>query len=192
MAELPSAVTYTQIKNWEQTPQDYAFSNGEVDRLGQYVPEGYLDDRANLGGVHVKLMCRLNCLPVMDRVGRERTPKWPKECRTCLACDLPVVETVQHFVMECPRYTAQRAILFRDVGARVPSFTDMQVSDKLHVILGKRTGKLPLDNAIDRMVKRRLKKFWNLRAPISKAVNDTLGTSYWIAGALFKSGRTGS
>jgi hypothetical protein len=94
--------------------------------------------------------------------------------------------------MECPRYNAQRAILFRDIGARVTPFNDMQVAEQFHLILGKRTGNLTLDNVIDRMVKRRLKKFWNLRAPISRAVNDTLGTSYWVAGALFKSGRTDS
>ena len=159
-----------------------------MDRLGQYVPEQYLDDRANLGGVHVKMMCRLNCLPVMDRVGRERDMKWPKASRTCLACDHSAVETVQHFVMDCPRYSKQRALLFRDVTARMPSFSNMQEDKRYHVILGKRTGNPQLDHAIDRTVKRRLKKFWNLRAPISMAVNSTLGTSYWVAGALFKSG----
>jgi hypothetical protein len=184
--DLPSAGTYTHIKDWGPTTKEYAYSRGELHRLGQYVPEQYLDDRTNMGGAHVKLMCRLNCLPVMDRVGREREPKWSKVSRTCLACDQSEVETVEHFVMECPRYDRHRAILFRDINRRLPSFSEMQTSEKLRVVLGRRTGRLLVDKAIDNMVKRRLKKFWNLRSPISKAINNVLKTSYWVSGALFK------
>ena len=150
------------------------------------MPEPYLDDRANLDGMHVKMMCRLDCLPVMDRVGRERDPKWPKASRTCLACDQQALETVEHFVMECPRYAAQRALLMRDIGNRLPPFRSMTDTDKCRIILGRRAGDPRVDNAIDRMAKRRLKKFWNLRAPISRAVNNALQTNYWISGPLFK------
>ena len=103
-----------------------------------------------------------------------------------MACDRTAVETVEHFVMECPRYERHRALLFRDINKRIPSFCEMQTAEKLHVVLGKRTGTLGLDKAIDKMTKRRLKKFWNLRAPISKAVNRVLKTNYWVSGALFK------
>ena len=187
MTDMPSAAAYSQIKDWAPTTDEYAYSSGESLRLGQYVPEQYLDDRTNMGGTHIKLMCRLNCLPVMDRVGRERNPKWPKSSRQCMACDRAAVETVEHFVMECPRYERHRALLFRDINKRIPSFCEMQTAEKLHVVLGKRTGTLGLDKAIDKMTKRRLKKFWNLRAPISKAVNRVLKTNYWVSGALFKS-----
>ena len=186
MAEMPTAAAYSQLKSWAPTSQEYAFSGGEVGRLGQQVPEPYLDDRANLGGMHVKMMCRLGCLPVMDRVGRERDPKWPKASRTCLACDQQALETVEHFVMECPRYAVQRALLMRDIGNRLPPFRSMTDTDKCRIILGRRAGDPRVDNAIDRMAKRRLKKFWNLRAPISRAVNNALKTNDWISGPLFK------
>ena len=79
MAQKPSTTTFTRIKEWGKNPKDYSFSTGEVDRLGQHVPERYLDDRTNLKGTRLKMLCRLGCLPLMDRVGREASPTWPKE-----------------------------------------------------------------------------------------------------------------
>ena len=88
MDGLGSTSTYSLIEEWGVNPKTYAFSGGEVGRLGQHVPERSLDDRQN------KLLCRLNCLPVMERVGRERyltgqrrtvcaSPVTPDEWKMC-------------------------------------------------------------------------------------------------------------
>ena len=47
LAAKPSASTYSTVKEWGPNPKNYSFSTGEVHRLGQHVPERYLDDRSN-------------------------------------------------------------------------------------------------------------------------------------------------
>ena len=98
---------YSNVKDWGTNPKDYSFSVGEVNKLGQHVPKRYLDDRGNLKGTRLKMLCRLGCLPLMKRVGRETKPPWPREYRTCAACNSGTIEDIHHFVMECPKYEAE-------------------------------------------------------------------------------------
>ena len=92
---------------------NYSFSAGESGKLGQHVPESYLDDRCSLMGSRLKMLCRLGCLPLMNRVGREARPPWPREYRTCASCCTGKIEDVHHFVMECPRYAVKRSALLK-------------------------------------------------------------------------------
>ena len=71
MEGMPSVQIYNRIKEWGANTEAYSFSICEEGRLGRLVPERYLDDRDCLKDTRLKLLCRLNCLPVMDRVGRE-------------------------------------------------------------------------------------------------------------------------
>ena len=189
MAQKPSTTTFARIKEWGKNPKNYPFSTGEVDRLGQHVPERYLDDRTNLKGTRLKMLCRLGCLPLMDRVGREASPTWPKEYRTCAMCSAGKTEDVQHFVMECPAYEAKRAALLRQTanelaksdGALKPAaFTAMSATDQLDVLLGKRIADPAAEDRLDRNVKRFLSKCWNLRSGVTGAINDALFTSYGL------------
>ncbi len=126
--------------------------------MGQHVPERYLDDRDDLKGTRLKLLCRMGCLPVMDRVGREVRPKWPRERRTCLACNRSQTENVQHFLLECPVYATHRNRMVNDVKrvlgrAKGPSgpinFHALDISARHHVLLGKRIGDPATENRID-------------------------------------------
>ena len=192
LAEKPSASTYADVKAWGPNPKEYSFSSGEVHRLGQHVPERYLDDRSNIKGTRLKMLCRLGCLPLMDRVGREAKPPWPHELRTCAACGAGKFEDVRHFVMECPKYEVRRASLLRRVVIELTrsqgdltavSFASMQPRDQLAVLLGKRFADPETEDRIDRIVKRFLSKCWNLRGEVTSAINDTLFTSYGIYSA---------
>ena len=78
MATLSSTTDYVLLKEWGN-PRKYSFSSGETDRLGQHVPERYLDDRDRLKGTRLKMLCRTGALPVMRRIGRELSPPWPPE-----------------------------------------------------------------------------------------------------------------
>jgi hypothetical protein len=151
------------------------------------VPERFLDDRTRLKGTRLKLLCRLNCLPVMDRVGREVKPKWPKRSRVCFACGADTVEDVHHFIMECPRYAVKRAglmsqvrrILSRSVGTlSAAAFVDMGTSSQCEVILGRRIGDAVAEDQMDAVVKRYLTKTWNMRAEVTARINAVLGTAY--------------
>jgi hypothetical protein len=187
MEGMPSVCVYRKIKEWGTNTGAYSFSVGEEGRPGRLVPERYLDDRVSLKGTRLKLLCRLNCLPVMDRVGREVRPKWPKHSRVCFACGLGVVEDVHHFIMDCPRYALKRATLITQVGSIMsgsvcgvpaPALTSMNSQGQCEVILGKRIGDPIAENRIDTVVKKYLIKAWNARAEVTASINATLGTTY--------------
>ena len=179
------------IKSWGLNPEPISFSTGECDRIGQHVPERYLDDRKCLKGTRLKLLCRLNCLPLMDRVGREVKPRWPKENRICFAClslkEKAVVEDVHHFIMECSSYSDKRERLLCSVRSIIDGsageliageFQAMDSTSQAHILLGKRFGDPIAENSINRLVKRFLSKAWNIRSGLTDKVNTVLGTSY--------------
>jgi hypothetical protein len=193
MAGLSSTRSYVQMKEWGANPAAYSFSSGEEDKLGQLVPERYLDDRNDLKGTRLKMLCRMGCMPVMDRVGREARPKWPKESRTCLVCNHSQREDIKHFLLECPAYAGPRArmvndvkrVLGRAVGPSGPvDFHAMDATTRHLVLLGRRIGDPVAEDRIDRTVKRYLKKAWNARAAVTETINDMLGTSYGVFSAL--------
>jgi len=186
MLSLPTAAEYTHVKAWGPTPTDYAFSSGEENRLGQHTPERYLDDRRRLKATRLKLLCRLGCLPVMDRVGREQRPKWPKQQRVCMVCRNAEVEDVEHFMMACPAYSHHRAnMMARVMGAlrraKVPlTINDMSRAGRCRVLLGKRMGDPIVEDQIDGYVKQFLTKAWSTRSVVTKAINSVLGTKYGV------------
>jgi hypothetical protein len=153
------------------------------------VPERYLDDRTHLKGTRLKLLCRLNCLPVMDRVGREVIPKWPKSDRVCFVCGCGVVEDVHHFIMDCSQYADKRAKLISRIGLILSScdcvfgdqtFERLSSETQCEIILGKRIGDPIAEDRIDRVVKRYLTKTWNMRAGVTARINTALGTAYEV------------
>jgi hypothetical protein len=181
MGALSSTTVYTELKDWGANPPAYSFSTGEEDKLGQHVPERYLDDRQDLKGT------RTGSLPVMRRVGREMEPPWPKPTRTCPTCNNGQVEDVEHFIMRCPSYDTPRGVMLSDARKaldRSPAdltasvFGAMSKEDQSHVLLGKRFGDPTAENRIDRSVKRFLRKAWTIRAPVTARVNAVLGKQY--------------
>jgi hypothetical protein len=189
MATISSARDYVKIKEWGRNTENYSYSTGEVHRIGQHVPERYLDDRSDLKGTRLKLLCRIGGLPVMDRVGRELKPPWPKEYRVCYVCNIGVVEDVNHFIMDCPKYAHKR----NDFLGRVANilhcsssnisgddFDNMSSHAKKEIVLGKRIGDPNTENKIDRMTKRFLTKAWNARHSVTKAINKAMGTNYGV------------
>ena len=186
MRRMPSCVPYMGMKDWGPTSKEYSFSSGEVGKLGQQVPERYLDDRRNLKGTRLKLLCRTGSLPLMARVGREVSPKLPRDMRTCLACNGGVVEDVHHFVMECPMHTKRRAALFDQVSrAADRSALDLEfgmlgADEQLQIILGKRVGDPQFEDKVDWQAKKFLTKCWNAREHVQTAINVNFGTDYGI------------
>ena len=115
--------------------------------MGQHVPEAYLDDRRDLRGTRVKMLCRIGNLPVMAKVARDQG--WQSAHGTCYVCNMPVVETIHHFMMECPAYDSLRRKLIADVRGALgrtrgtvdaATFDGMTDTAKSAIILGQRTG----------------------------------------------------
>jgi hypothetical protein len=186
MARMPSTTTYLTVKEWGRNPKEYSFSSGEEGKLGQQVPESYLDDRRNLKGTRLKMLCRTGCLPLMVRVGKEVKPKWPREMRTCLACNNGAVEDVRHFIMDCPAYAERRRGLLHQVSRAAQrskvaiAFDTAPAEEQLQLILGKRVGDRQFENKVDWQTKKFLTKCWNAREPVKVAINNHFGTEYGI------------
>jgi hypothetical protein len=131
-------------------------------------------------------VCRLGCLPLMDRVGREAKPPWKKELRVCHSCGTGVVEDVFHFVCECPVYEVKRVQLMKRVRNVLAGygkegwFSALDVNARMLILLGQRMGVPVVENAIDRAVKRFLVKCWNIRSPLTAAINHIMGTAYGV------------
>ena len=183
MQDAPSSRAYLPLKEWGPNPASYAFSNGELGRLGQRVPERYLDDRKDIKGTRLKSLCRMGCLPVMNRVGREAKPAWPKENRVCLMCNNGQIEDVHHFVMICPAYSVARhrllAITERLLAnSQTVDFQALNNQEQYWLVLGRRVGDLIVEDRIDSEVKRFLRKAWNKRALLTETINRVLGTTY--------------
>ena len=192
LSSKTSATDYIGLKEWGPNPVNYSFSGGESGKLGQHVPERYLDDRNNLKGTRLKMLCRLGCLPLMNRVGREARPPWPREYRTCAACCTGKIEDVHHFVMDCPRYATKRTALLQQTVRELTrsngnvtgiGFASMTAKNQLAVLLGRRISDPTAEDRLDRSVKRYLSKCWNLRGGVTGAINDALFTSYGIYSA---------
>ena len=188
---LPSATQYRRVRAWARTPSAYAFSSGEVDRLGRLTPQPYVDDRRYLKGTRLKMLCRLGCLPVMDRAGREAKPAWPKTVmiRTCLMCKQGKIENVAHFVASCPAYATQRKRMqvqvtraLDDSAGTVAAagFHAMDEEGQVHVLLGQRTGDPIAETRVDKHVKKVLVKAWNTRATMTAAINGVMGKAYEV------------
>ena len=155
----------------------------------QYVPERYLDDRTDLKGTRLKLLCRLGCLPLMNRVGREQEPPWPKESRVCLMCSLGEVEDVDHFIMRCPAYDRHRQRLLLTVDTAIsktaaPIPQILGANNRLAIVLGKRIGAIRWEDKIDMATKCYLRKAWNGRGRLTRAVNTALCTNYDVVKAV--------
>jgi hypothetical protein len=200
MQLLPSTVDYINLKDWGVTNEEYSYFSGETGRIGQHVPERYLDDRDNLKGTRLKMLCRIGALPVMRRIGREVTPHWPVAARVCFACGTGVVEDVHHFLMDCAKYDDKRIILLDRVAvayssARTcnlkshpassvePQFKDMSSKQQAAILLGKRFESPHAEDMVDRLVKRFLVKAWNDRGPVTDAINSTFGKHYEVFAA---------
>ena len=141
------------------------------------------------------MLCRLGCLPLMDRVVREAKPLRPRECRTCAMYSSVNVEDVHHSVMECPAYAVKRAALLRQVVYILASsrshvtsadFVALTTGNQLAMLLGKRISDQEAEDRLDRNVKCFLSKCWDTRNEVTGAVNGTLLTSYgeWLGAVL--------
>ena len=193
LLDLPSAAKYRRTKSWVPTTMPYAFSVGEVGRRGRHSPERYLDDRGDLLGTRVKMLCRTSgALPVMERVGREQRPSWPRHTRRCMVCGTGAVESVRHFVAECPAYAAHRATLERQVRGILNSadcevdghdFDTMSSVLRSRLLLGQQMGDPIAEDKIDRCAKVFLKKAWRAREQVERATNMVLGTKYAVFAA---------
>jgi hypothetical protein len=179
-----SNIVHSQVKFWGVNPKHYSVYAGEINRIGQYVPEKYLDDVTDKKGTRIKLLCRLNLLPIMDKVGRDLG--WPHIDRVCLACNSGDRETIHHFVMNCSLYDELRLDLNRRIitgmndSQAVESFNSLSASTKLYFLLGMRFGNPNIELRVDAYVKRFLRKAWNKRTTVTEAINKVLGCDYSV------------
>ena len=182
-----ASARYERVKGWGRVTREAAVFGGEEGRRGARVHERYLDDHCESAGRKIKMLCRAGCLPVLDRVGQDMG--WSDSLRTCMLCDTGEAETVQHFVVACPAHQSHREVLARGVCSGTEgtgfNFAALAPSDQCDLLLGKSTGVAALDDRVDVLVKRFLKKAWRGRGRVAKAVQEVTG----VEGVLWELGR---
>ena len=193
---LSSLDSYKDIKTWLPTPLLYATFPSEFQRGGARVCEAYLDDRTSFAANRLKTLCRANTLPLLDRIGRQL--KWERYLRSCIGCGSHETESLVHFIFYCPCYERPRRTLFRRLQtiltraegltwsnwkgmvyiSEAPSwhiFESFDITTQLHIILGKRVGDPYVECHIDMATKRFLRQAWEIRRPVTVAINDNFG-----------------
>ena len=102
MSQLSSLTQYVQIKDWRPTPRDRCFSMSEQEKLGMLRTEQYLDDLHEHIGRKLKTLCRLNTLPLMDKVGKQQ--QWSRRGKKRWNCPLckETEDNLTHYFFECP------------------------------------------------------------------------------------------
>ena len=97
-----------------------------------------------------------------------------------------MVEDVAHFVHECTAYAVKREQMMQRVRnvlagcGKAGWFAALDDKARLLILLGQRIGVPVGENAIDRAVKRFLVKSWNIRSPLTTAINNVMGTTYGV------------
>lgn len=164
-----SMETYLKVKNWNRMDSQRAQFEGEIGKLGALVCERYLDGVEEKTGCKLKLMCRVGCLPVLQRVAWEN--KWDPGWARCMMCDSGRAEDIQHFMLECKAYKRHREWMMSRVAAHAPVETD----ERMAALLGARMASRKVEDKIDHAVQRFLKKAWRVRKTLTKAINRELG-----------------
>ena len=155
---------YKLVKDWSKVGGDRAEYSGEVGRLGALVVERYLDDVKDRLGTKLNLMCRAECLPVMARVAWELGVG--DASARCVLCSRGEVEDIPHLILHCPAHQTQRmrmmeaASLSYARGNGGTKLEDLDVEEKLRVLLGAPAGCKTAAVDIDRATKRFLRKAW--------------------------------
>jgi hypothetical protein len=173
-----AASRYFRIKNWEEVTADFAVLSGDAGRRGARVIEQYLDDRAEPVGTRLKLMCRLGCLPTMDRVAREE--KLPPGHERCRMCDTGKVEDITHLLLTCPAHDRHRAKMLTCVEEALssvgqPTLAELPPRGQTDILLGQSTRKVAVDCAINKSVTRFIKKAWRTRKWLTSSLNTNFG-----------------
>jgi len=173
-----AAARYGRLKDWGPVSKEFAVFSGEVGRRGALVPEPYLDDRTEPVGRRLKLMCRLGCLPTMERVTREERLQ-PTQAR-CRLCDAGEREDMHHLILSCPAHHRHRSKMVAAVSAAADQpigcdFAELDRDSQLEYLLGKSTGIARVDDQINRHFTRFLKKAWRGRSWLTADVNEKLG-----------------
>ena len=114
----------------------------ELGHPGHFVP-GYLGDRSNREGTHLKMQFRLGIAPLLSRVCS--LLQAPRSLGRCPMCDAFATEDAQHLLLHCPAMSQERrrldALLRRslaplgEAGAHILQQWDDPAS-RLRVILG--------------------------------------------------------
>lgn len=69
--------------------------------------------------------------------GRHRKSWLPREERVCAECRSGSVETEEHFLLHCDKYTSLRDSLYSQIQHNTPELQSLSEHDKLKILLGE-------------------------------------------------------
>ena len=87
-------------------------------------------------------------------------------------------EDLSHFLLDCPAYASAPAALHGTLTRVGLSLEGLARPFQLARLLGAKSGNFRVDTAVDRALKRFLKKAWRARKPVTETINTALTNQF--------------
>ena len=137
---VPISIEEAQKKLYENMCTRWSESAGNYPKLRTYCifktsfsTEPYVKNILNRGHRSTIAELRSGILPLQIETGRYQ--QIPENFRLCMFCNDQVVEDEKHFLFDCTLYNTVRLKFVKGLTEKYPLFSELDVTEKLNVIM---------------------------------------------------------
>lgn len=127
----------TYIQQWTEETKGQSRLQCYLTLNREYSLADYLSTVRNIKHRNMLTKYRLSDHPLAIERGRHKKTWLPKEERVCNECTSGEVETEEHFLLHCNKYTSLRDLLYCQIQQIIPQFQSLHDNDKIKVLLGE-------------------------------------------------------
>ena len=150
----PSLATFAQVRSWTVISKTRAWSNSLIGKKSHRFLEPYVNDK-DRKGVVLKFRARTDTIQWGIALAKLHSRA---SMEVCNICNTGSRQTVEHVIMECKGMEQHREIMFARLreymtqssnSLSFETFMKMDVDQQFFLLLGRSTGSVELDQAID-------------------------------------------
>ncbi len=119
------------VRERESVSQDQSRLQCYLKLNREYSLADYLVSVRNITHRHLLTKYRLSDHQLAIERGRHKKTWFPKEERICNECRSGSVETEEHFLLHCDKYTSLRDALYSQIQQIIPEFQSLQEHEKI-------------------------------------------------------------
>ncbi len=127
----------TYIQHWKEQTKDQSRLQCYLKLNREYSLADYLVSVRNITHRHLLTKYRLSDHQLAIERGRHKKTWLPKEERICNECRSGSVETEEHFLLHCDKYTSLRDALYSQIQQIIPEFQSLEEHEKLRILLAE-------------------------------------------------------
>ncbi len=135
--EIMNEEKETYIQHWKKQTKDQSRLQCYLKLNREYRLADYLVSVRNITHRHLLTKYRLSDHQLAIERGRHKKTWLPKEERICIECRSGSVETEEHFLLHCDKYTSLRDALYSQIQQIIPEFQSLQEHEKLRILLAE-------------------------------------------------------